>query len=176
MSNSPVNNLSTSNSLTSDFNSSNDWFNDSNKESNNTIEKTIKTDDSDEITTFMKRETFVALESKLTQPSNYFRIIGRLNKSYAPEKFEDNFKLESIRYFNTARDSEIVLRTDAPIESLKIVLTKIKEIGIILLGDINYRLNILCGDKKYTTKIDYWIDDLKSISNLMIEYNMTVVK
>ena len=136
----------------------------------------VLTDDSDEITTFMKRETFVALESKLTQPSNYFRIIGRLNKSYAPEKFEDNFKLESIRYFNTARDSEIVLRTDAPIESLKIVLTKIKEIGIILLGDINYRLNILCGDKKYTTKIDYWIDDLKSISNLMIEYNMTVVK
>ena len=135
----------------------------------------VLTDDSDEITTFMKRETYVKLEDKLNQPSNYFRIIGYLNKSYAPEKYEDNFKLEGIRYFNTARDSEIVLRADIPQESLRSVLTKIKESSIIELEDINYRLNIICGDNKYTTKIDYWIQDLQSISSFMVEYNMTVV-
>ena len=48
--------------------------------------------------------------------------------------------------------------------------------SIIDLEDINYRLNILCNDKKLNTKIDYWIKDLQSISSLMIEYDMVVVK
>lgn len=135
----------------------------------------ILTDDNDEIATFMKRETYIKLEDKLTQPSNYFRIVGTLNKSYNPEKFEDSFKLESIRYFNTSRDSELILKCDLPIQQLSTVLTKIKESSIIELEDINYRLNIVCGDKKYTTKIDYWVKDLQSISNFMIEYNMVAV-
>lgn len=136
----------------------------------------VLTDDIDEITTFMKRETYVALEDKLIQPSNYFRICGTLNKSYNPDKYEDNFKLEGIRYFNTSRDSEIVVKCDTTPQVLKTVLTKIKEMSIINIEDINYRLNILCNNKKFTTKIDYWIQDINSISSLMIEYNMTVVK
>lgn len=136
----------------------------------------VLTDDIDEITTFMKRETYVALEDKLTQPSNYFRICGTLNKSYNPDKYEDSFKLEGIRYFNTSRDSEIVVKCDTTSQVLKTVLTKIKEMSIINIEDINYRLNILCNNKKFTTKIDYWIQDINSISSLMIEYNMTVVK
>lgn len=136
----------------------------------------VLTDDIDEITTFMKRETYVALEDKLTQPSNYFRICGTLNKSYNPDRYDDNFKLEGIRYFNTSRDSEIVVKCDTTPQVLKTVLTKIKEMSIINIEDINYRLNILCNNKKFTTKIDYWIQDINSISSLMIEYNMTVVK
>ena len=136
----------------------------------------VLTDDIDEITTFMKRETYVALEDKLIQPSNYFRICGTLNKSYNLDKYEDSFKLEGIRYFNTARDSEIVVKCDTTPQILKTVLTKIKEMSIINIEDINYRLSILCNNKKFTTKIDYWIQDINSISSLMIEYNMTVVK
>lgn len=136
----------------------------------------VLTDDIDEITTFMKRETYVKLEDKLTQPSNYFRICGTLNKSYNPEQFDDSFKLQGIRYFNTSRNSEIVVKCDTTPQVLKTVLTKIKEMSIINIEDINYRLNILCNNKKFTTKIDYWIQDINSISSLMIEYNMTVVK
>ena len=136
----------------------------------------VLTDDIDEITTFMKRETYIALEDKLTQSSNYFRIMGSLNKSYNPDLYDDNFKLESIRYFNTSHDSEIVVRCNTTPQQLKTVLTKIKEMCIIELEDINYRLNILCNGKKMNTKIDYWIKDLRSISSLMIEYGMVVVK
>lgn len=136
----------------------------------------ILTDDIDEIRTFMKRETYLALEDKLNQSSNYFRICGTLSKSYNPEQFEDSLKLQGIRYFNTSKDSEIVVKCDTTPQVLKTVLTKIKETSIINIEDINYRLNILCNNKKFTTKIDYWIQDINSISSLMIEYNMTVVK
>ena len=136
----------------------------------------VLTDDIDEITTFMKRETYVALEEKLNQPSNYFRIMGSLNKSYNPDIYPDSLKLEGIRYFNTSRNSEIVVKCNTTPQQLKTVLTKIREMSIIDLEDINYRLNILCNDKKLNTKIDYWIKDLQSISSLMIEYDMVVVK
>ena len=136
----------------------------------------VLTDDIDEITTFMKRETYVALEEKLNQPSNYFRIMGSLNKSYNPDVYPDSLKLEGIRYFNTSRNSEIVVKCNTTPQQLKTVLTKIREMSIIDLEDINYRLNILCNDKKLNTKIDYWIKDLQSISSLMIEYDMVVVK
>lgn len=135
----------------------------------------ILTDDSEEITTFMKKETYNQLEDKLLQPSNYFRIVGMLNRSSNPDKYEDNFKLESIRYFNTTVDSEIILKTDLDYQKLPEVLTKIKNNAMINLEDINYRLNIVCGDKKYTTKIDYWVEDLKSISEYMIQYGMVAV-
>lgn len=136
----------------------------------------VLTDDIDEITTFMKRETYVALEDKLNQPSNYFRIMGSLNKSYNLDIYPDSLKLEGIRYFNTSRNSEIVVKCNTTPQQLKTVLTKIREMSIIELEDINYRLNILCNDKKLNTKIDYWIKDLHSISSLMIEYGMVVVK
>ena len=136
----------------------------------------VLTDDIDEITTFIKRETYVALEEKLNQPSNYFRIMGSLNKSYNPDVYPDSLKLEGIRYFNTSRNSEIVVKCNTTPQQLKTVLTKIREMSIIDLEDINYRLNVLCNDKKLNTKIDYWIKDLQSISSLMIEYDMVVVK
>ena len=136
----------------------------------------VLTDDTDEITTFMKKETYIKLEDKLSQSSNYFRICGMLNKSYNPEKFADNFKLQGIRYFNTSKDNEIVVKYNTTPQELKTVLTKVKESSIIELEDINFRLNILCNGKKYTTKIDYWIKDIQSISSLMIEYDMTVIK
>lgn len=135
----------------------------------------ILTDDNEEITTFIKKETYLKLEDKLTQPSNYFRICGTLNKSYNPERFDDSFKIEGLRYFNTSKDSEIILKTDMSTQQLSTVLTKIKESGIIELEDINYRLNILRGNEKLTTKIDYWVKDLQSISSFMIEYNMIAV-
>lgn len=135
----------------------------------------ILTDDSDDIATFMKKETYNMLEDKLLQPSNYFRIAGMLNKSYNPEKFEDSWKLESIRYFNTARGSEITLKADLDNNQLSKVLTDIKESGMINSEDINYQLNILVGDKRYTTKIDYWIESLKSISDFMIKYGMVAI-
>lgn len=136
----------------------------------------VITDDVEEITTFMKKETYNALEDKLLQSSNYFRIYGSLNKSYDPSKYPDSLKLEGIRYFNTSKDSEIILRTEMSPEILSNVLTKIKESSIINLDDINYRLNIICGDnQKYTTKIDFWISDLRAISDYMIKYGMVAV-
>ena len=102
--------------------------------------------------------------------------MGSLNKSYNPDVYPDSLKLEGIRYFNTSRNSEIVVKCNTTPQQLKTVLTQIREMSIIDLEDINYRLNILCNDKKLNTKIDYWIKDLQSISSLMIEYDMVVVK
>lgn len=135
----------------------------------------ILTDDEEDIATFMKKDTYLKLEEKITQPSNYFRIIGMLNKSYNPERFEDSFKLESIRYFNTTQNSKVVLKADMDLNTLTQILTKIRDFGIINLEDINYQLEILLGDKTYTTKIDYWISGLQSISDLMIKYGMVAI-
>ena len=61
------------------------------------------------------------------------------------------------------------------LNTLTQILTKIRDFGIINLEDINYQLEILLGDKTYTTKIDYWISGLQSISDLMIKYGMVAI-
>lgn len=164
------------------------------KENNNTTEiysfigriKSIKktkngsyfaviTDDIDEITTFMKKDTFEILGEKMSQPSNYFRIYGSLNKSNNPN-FDDNLKLEGIRYINSVKNSEIILRTEVQPNILTIALTEIRDSAIINSEDINYRLSVVCGESKFQTKIDFWIESLQSISGIMIKYNLVKVE
>ena len=136
----------------------------------------ILTDDIDEINCFVKNETYQELKEKLEQPSNYFRIYGKLSKSYNPDKFPDGLKLEGIRYFNTSKNTEIVLSSDQDLKLLSENLTEIKNCAIINSSDINYRLNILVNGKKLNTKIDFWIDDLKSIADIMIKNNFVKVR
>lgn len=137
----------------------------------------VLTDEKSDISTFMKGETYSMLSDKLENTSNYFRICGRLNRSNNPN-YDDNLKLESIRYFNTSKYNEIILRMPQTmsIQDLQEVLTNIKNDAILVSDDINYRLSILTHDnKKINTKIDYWVSGVQSIGSYILRYNMTVV-
>jgi DNA polymerase III alpha subunit len=137
----------------------------------------VLTDEKNDISTFMKGDTYSLLSDKLENTSNYFRICGRLNRSNNPN-YDDNLKLESIRYFNTSRDKEIILRMPQTmtIQDLEQVLTNIKNDAILISDDINYRLSILTYDnKKINTKIDYWVSSIQNIGSYILKYNMTVV-
>ena len=137
----------------------------------------VITDEKTEISTFMKGETYGMLADKLENTANYFRICGRINKSNNPN-YDDNLKLESIRYFNTSKDKEIILRMPQTmtIQDLEQVLTNIKNDAILISDDINYRLSILTYDnKKINTKIDYWVSSIQNIGSYILKYNMTVV-
>lgn len=137
----------------------------------------ILTDEKEEIATFMKADTYNLLSDKLTNTSNYFRICGSLNRSNN-DKYDDNLKLESIRYFNASKDKEAILRLPQSItqEQVRELLTNIKNDAILNSEDINYRLSLLTYDnKKLDTKIDYWISDIQSIGSLILRYNMVVV-
>jgi len=137
----------------------------------------VLTDEKTDISTFMKSDTYSLLSDKLENTSNYFRICGRLNKSNN-QNYDDNLKLESIRYFNTSKDNEIILRMPQTmsIQDLQEVLTSIKNDAILISDDINSRLSILTHDnKKINTKIDYWISNIQSIGSYILRYNMTVV-
>src|SRR5574344_2068683 len=137
----------------------------------------VLTDEKTDISTFMKGDTYNLLSDKLENTSNYFRICGRLNRSNNPN-YDDNLKLESIRYFNTSQDKEIILRMPQTmtIQDLEQVLTNIKNDAILISDDINYRLSILTYDnKKINTKIDYWVSSIQSIGSYILKYNMTVV-
>lgn len=134
------------------------------------------TDDTTDISTFISRESFLELEDKLSVPTNYFRIIGKINKSFNPEKYSDNFKLESIRYFNTSKDTNITLRTESEMPLILQALEEIRENNTNCSDDINYRLSVMTKDNNVLkTKIDYWINDLSSIAEVMIKYEFTKV-
>ena len=134
----------------------------------------VITDDTTEITTFMKADTYFEIQDKINT-SNYFRFIGQINKS-TNEKFADNFKIEGVRLFNVGKSSEIKLISHLDNESLNNFLTNIRNNAIINMSDINYRLIIYHNDKKLTTKVDYWISNLQEIASEMIKYNITTVK
>ena len=137
----------------------------------------VITDEKTDIATFIKGETYSLLSDKLENTSNYFRICGKLNKSNNPN-YDDNLKLESIRYFNTSKDKEIILRMPQTmsVPDLENLLTNIKGDAIMNSEDINFRLSILTYDnKKINTKIDYWVSSIQSIGSYIINNNMTVV-
>jgi len=134
----------------------------------------VITDDTTEITTFMKADTYFEIQDKINT-SNYFRFIGQINKS-TNEKFADNFKIEGVRLFNVGKSSEIKLISHLDNESLNNFLTNIRNNAIMNMSDINYRLIIYHNDKKLTTKVDYWISNLQEIASEMIKYNITTVK
>lgn len=142
----------------------------------------VITDENDDITTFIKKDTYEKIGDKLSNNSNYFRIWGSLNKSSNPDKYADNLKLESIRYFNTSIEKEIVLRCPENLgpQNLKEVLTNIKNDAIMNSEDINYRLSVMFYDEnmklhEFKTKIDYWVNDIQSIGSIIVRYGLTVV-
>lgn len=134
----------------------------------------IITDDKDEIATFVSKDKYNLLKDHISQQGNYFRIYGTLKQGYG--NYEDSFSLESARYFNANPESEIILKYNGESEKeLKEVLTNIYESAIINLEDIKYRLSILCKDKKIETPIDYWISDIRDISEIMVRYGLTLI-
>lgn len=132
----------------------------------------IFSDESAEITTFISADNYEANQAKLITGS-IFRIYCQLGKSYKPEKYDDNLKITHIRYFNIGLTGSLIkLKCNLDNQRLSEFLTKIRDRVILYEEDINYRLEIQNNDKIIKTNIDFWVPDLESISELMIEYNV----
>ena len=68
----------------------------------------------------------------------------------------------------------IKLKCNLDNQRLSEFLTKIRDRVILYEEDINYRLEIENDDKIIRTNIDFWVPDLETISELMIEYNVMI--
>lgn len=134
----------------------------------------IFSDESAEITTFISADNYENNQAKLITGS-IFRIYCQLGKSYKPEKYDDNLKPTHMRYFNIGLTGSLIkLKCNLDNEKLSTFLTKIRDRVILNEEDINYRLEIENGDSIIKTNIDFWVSDLESISDLMIEYNVMI--
>ncbi len=134
----------------------------------------VLADDTDEIMTFISKDRYNENKDKITTGS-IFRIYCKLGQSNN-DRYPDNLKIEYIRYFNVGvnNDSLISLNSKLDNKQLAQALLKIKNDSILEERDINYRLQINNNHDKIKTNIDFWIDKLDSISEIMIKYNITI--
>lgn len=133
-------------------------------------------DNTAEISSFLSKEFYNQNEHLLVK-NNIFYTTCALRESKNPA-FSDGLKIENIRLFsiNSVDDEIYLIYNDSKEDNLKNFLTKVYNSANINNVDIKYRLVIENDGQILETNIDYWVDDIKSISSDIIRYNFKVGK
>lgn len=132
-------------------------------------------DNTAEISSFLSKDFYNQNEHLLVK-NNIFYTTCQLRESKNPA-FDDGLKVENLRLFSiNSVEDEIYLINNSDDENLKNFLTKVYNSANINNMDIKYRLTIENNSEIIETNVDYWVDDIKSISSDIIRYNFKVGK